>query len=270
MNPNITELIHQEGNITHQPPIRKNLSFEECNPRAIEVSLPDGAELFSRKKLCQMIGYGEHAIPEHFNDIINEIVKQLPDKCAIRGGYRIVSLSPKNGRSDGLLINESFFTMERTITAQLRKARAAAIFVCTIGEIMEKWSAKLFSYGDAVAGYFVDTIASVVAESAADHLHLHIEKEMRSHALQVTNRYSPGYCGWSVAEQQQLFSLLPPGFCNITLTDSSLMMPQKSVSGIIGIGVDVEKEPYSCEKCKKTSCTYRLYLSAQTIKRNTR
>jgi hypothetical protein len=39
-----------------------------------------------------------------------------------------------------------------------------------------------------------------------------------------------------VAEQHKLFSLLPPGICGITLSDSALMHPIKSVSGITGIG----------------------------------
>ncbi|MCK7538940.1 MAG: hypothetical protein MZV63_52410 [Marinilabiliales bacterium] len=47
----------------------------------------------------------------------------------------------------------------------------------------------------------------------------------------ITNRFSPGYCGWDVAEQHKLFSFFKDNFCGITLTESALMNPVKSVSG---------------------------------------
>ncbi len=72
--------------------------------------------------------------------------------------------------------------------------------------------------------------------------------------LHVTNRYSPGYCGWSVAEQGMLFSFLPKNFCDIRLTESSLMIPLKSVSGIIGIGKELRRKGYKCDFCDIANC----------------
>ena len=70
-----------------------------------------------------------------------------------------------------------------------------------------------------------------------------------------TNRFSPGYCGWHVSEQQRLFSLFPTANpCGIRLTDSSLMIPIKSVSGIIGIGKNVRHLDYSCGLCNYSKC----------------
>jgi len=68
--------------------------------------------------------------------------------------------------------------------------------------------------------------------------------------------FSPGYCNWSMAEQQKLFSLLPPGFCGIQLSPSSLMHPIKSVSGIIGIGTSCKQKGYQCEWCNDKDCIY--------------
>jgi cobalamin-dependent methionine synthase I len=73
----------------------------------------------------------------------------------------------------------------------------------------------------------------------------------------ISNRYSPGYCGWNVAEQQILFALLPPNPCNISLTQSSLMQPIKSISGIIGFGPDVKSKGHTCQFCEMQNCIYR-------------
>lgn len=73
-----------------------------------------------------------------------------------------------------------------------------------------------------------------------------------------TNRFSPGYCGWHVSEQHKLFSLFPaPEPCGVRLTPSALMMPIKSVSGIIGLGSHVRRMDYTCGLCDYLQCYKR-------------
>jgi hypothetical protein len=84
-----------------------------------------------------------------------------------------------------------------------------------------------------------------------------LEKSAAESGLKITNRYSPGYCGWSVGEQHNLFSLIPYNYCGIRLTESALMDPVKSVSGIIGIGANVKSNPYTCKMCDMKDCIYR-------------
>ena len=75
--------------------------------------------------------------------------------------------------------------------------------------------------------------------------------------LRISNSYSPGYCGWNVAEQHRLFALLPERPCGIELGRSALMKPEKSVSGIIALGREVEKRPYGCAICNRRNCYKR-------------
>ena len=56
------------------------------------------------------------------------------------------------------------------------------------------------------------------------------------------------------AEQRKLFTLLPPAPCGITLTDSCLMLPIKSISGVMAVGSCVEKRPYGCAICGRKDC----------------
>lgn len=122
---------------------------------------------------------------------------------------------------------------------------------------MESWSKSLLNGGDIMLSYIVDIAASVTAESVTNLLHDRIKNEMLELGLNITNRYSPGYCNWSVAEQHLLFSFFPERFCGVTLTESALMIPIKSVSGIIGVGAGVKWKDYICDKCGVKDCTYR-------------
>ena len=74
-------------------------------------------------------------------------------------------------------------------------------------------------------------------------------KKQEHLALNSTNRYSPGYCGWHVSEQHKFFAFLPQNYCGIELSDSALMKPVKSVSAIIGIGKDCSKRKTTIVLC---------------------
>jgi hypothetical protein len=103
--------------------------------------------------------------------------------------------------------------------------------------------------------FIVNTLGSLIAEKCADEMERILQASIDKLGWKHTNRFSPGYCGWSLTEQHELFSLFPtPTPCGISLTDSSLMVPIKSVSGIIGVGKSVSKQEYSCGRCDFDKC----------------
>ncbi len=155
-----------------------------------------------------------------------------------------------------LLVNNITFSLGKIVTQSLRKSTSVAFFICTCGESLPQLSKQLMSEGHTLEGYIVDLVGSEIAESLAERIHLEIGRDMKKTGLKTTNRYSPGYCNWPVSDQQALFSMME-NFCGVSLTPSSLMMPIKSVSGIVGIGTDVKNRGYSCSKCDAAFCIYR-------------
>ena len=218
----------------------------------------------SKTEVVSSLGYANGILPAHFEKMIDTILDQLSKYCTVQAGYRILDVQKSGNRNDGLMIGGSFFAMKKIVTSHLRKSEKAVLFVCTIGSGMEIWAKKLFNEGDIALSYLVDTVASITVEQAADVLHDYIGKHMLALGLKITNRYSPGYCDWLVAEQHLLFSFLPDHFCVITLTESALMIPIKSISGIIGVGTAVKRVDYMCNTCGMKDCTYRAYRRAKT------
>lgn len=204
------------------------------------------------------LGYSNVDLPDkQIIEIIDSVLSQFAQYCEIQAGYRILDVYKSAERNDGLLIGGSFFNMQKIVVSQLRKSETAALFACSIGPGMENWAKELQSAGEALLSFIVNTIASLVVENAVDFMHEYIGGQMKKRGLKITNRYSPGYCNWPVSDQQLLFSLLPAEFCGISLTASSLMIPFKSISGIIGIGSSVKMKEYLCDKCGMKDCTYR-------------
>ena len=155
-----------------------------------------------------------------------------------------------------LTVGTTRLDVAKIIARQLRGSAAFAFFVCTAGEEYELYQQRLKADGDMLRVFIADALGSVIAERCADQMENALQQSVGKLGWQRTNRFSPGYCGWHVSQQQRLFPLFPTT-CGVRLTDSSLMVPIKSVSGIIGVGPDVRRLDYSCGLCDFKQCYKR-------------
>lgn len=219
----------------------------------------------NRETVVSGLGYPTNSIPEHFGMMLDRVIANLGQHCDIRAAFRIVEVQ-RAANEPGLVVGGRMFRMDKIVTGQLKKAELAVVFVCTIGSSLEVWSKKLLAEGNFAEGYMVNAVASEAVECATERLHYYIEQHMSEAGLRITNRFSPGYCGWSVSEQRQLFSLLPENLCGITLTESALMLPVKSVSGVIGAGSKVKWVDYPCGICGRVECIYGASHSSRAVR----
>ena len=149
------------------------------------------------------------------------------------------------------------FDMGRIILHQLKGSEAYALFIATAGIEYESYLQRLKNEGDMVRVYIADALGSVIAEKTADMLETYLQESIDKLSWHHTNRFSPGYCGWHVSQQQLLFPLFQGHTCGVRLTESSLMLPIKSVSGIIGLGKEVRRLDYTCGLCNFEKCYKR-------------
>lgn len=149
------------------------------------------------------------------------------------------------------------FAIGKIIERQLKGAEAYAFFICTAGVEYEAFQERLKKEGDMVRVFIADALGSVIAEKAADQMEQSLQENIDKLGWHHTNRFSPGYCGWHVSQQQLLFPLFKGETCGVKLTESSLMLPIKSVSGIIGLGPNVRHLDYTCGLCDFKQCYKR-------------
>ncbi len=206
--------------------------------------------------LTDLLGFENEIIPEPFPEIIEKALNQAHRLCNVRGGYKIFNSIEIDTFKESITINDQTFLPSKIIITQLKKSTSAALYICTAGAEISMHSNEISSQGDPLLGYVFDVIGSVTVEKAMDKIQKSLELEFLKSNLNISDRYSPGYCEWSVAEQQKLFALLPDKFCGVSLSDSSLMNPIKSVSGIIGIGAELQQKGYQCNWCNDLNCIY--------------
>jgi len=208
-----------------------------------------------RETLEQALGYRGRSVPEAVSLLLDDLLASVPPllqpSCAF-----CVPPGRLTTTASSIVCSAVEFHTEPIITKRLRKSTAVALFVATIGPRLERWSKELTS-SDMLRAFVLDAIASVMVEAVAEWVESAVASEAATRGWRVTNRYSPGYCGWTVADQPKLFSFFPKRVCGISLTSSCLMVPIKSVSGIIGLGPDVKREEYECSLCDLADCFRR-------------
>lgn len=185
-------------------------------------------------------------------ELFESIVEEIARVCRPQYGYAIYA-NEGIGKTSICLGGRGLET-GAIIARYLNEAEQYAVFVATAGVAFEAMQRRLHAGGDIVRQFFADMIGSQIAEAAGRVLAGELAAEQAARGFRISNSYSPGYCGWHVSDQQTLFSLLPDAPCGIALSESSLMTPIKSISGVIAIGSRVEKKPYGCAICGKKEC----------------
>jgi len=204
-----------------------------------------------------LLGYKDGDDRELVTGLIEETLKESEAISKIKAQYTIFEDVRFDDNAKSVEINNIKFRIKKIVFGQIKKSDSVAIFLCTAGEEIGICSRKAMKDRDFLKGYIYDIIGSEIVEAAADLMQSDLEKAIINSGKKITNRYSPGYCGWDVAEQHKLFQLLPQNYCGIKLTPSALMDPVKSISGIIGIGENVKNNPYTCRMCNQEDCVYR-------------
>lgn len=137
------------------------------------------------------------------------------------------------------------------LTEKLAGLQTAFPFIATCGARMEEWAG---SYSDMLDRYRADVIATIALGSAVESLKKHIRELHDTGSLSMMN---PGSLGaWPLEEQRKIFALLGDSAARIgvALTDSLLMKPLKSLSGILFAS---DEEFVNCGRCPRADCPAR-------------
>lgn len=205
----------------------------------------------------KLIGYDPGTAPEPIPEMISSALESSGQYADIKGTYLTTEDFSIHKYNFELNANRQNFHIGKLITHYINKAEQFVFFILTAGKGIEQHARKLITDSDPMLGYIYDVIGSLTVEITAEKTLRNIEDNVKENGLMTSNPYSPGYCGWPVTDQKNLFNLFNGNTCGISLSDTYLMDPIKSVSGIIGIGKNIKKQPYSCAICDLKNCIYR-------------
>ncbi len=191
---------------------------------------------------------------------IRDILDELNFNIGISGGFILKDIDELRLKDGLLCIENTELNLGRQVCGYIKEATQVALFLCTAGEDFTRMTNALNEQGDIMEAFILDAIGSLTVEKAMDKIQESLKFSVESQELKISNRYSPGYCNWPLTDQKPLFDLIGQKPIGIELSDSCLMTPRKSVSGLIGIGSQLKHHKYGCEICNNANCIYRKII----------
>lgn len=167
-----------------------------------------------------------------------------------KAGYREAFIDAKSEQT--VTIDGITFT-SRMLRRNLEHAERVFAFLATCGRELDQVAP---GGDDLLTAFWWDLIKGELLSVAIHHL---AEDLDRKHLLPQTSTMHPGsgdVAVWPIEQQKQLFALLGdvPGQIGVELTDTYLMIPNKTVSGI---RFPTETSFRSCQVCQRPACPNR-------------
>jgi len=179
---------------------------------------------------------------------VERLTASAADAMPARAAYQVSYV--ENKATDAVVIGGVRFA-SRVLRRNLDDVSRVFPFVITLGTVMDATIDKTQSILDK---YILDEIANAALRQARRAFEHYLR---RQYAVGNVSCMTPGSLeDWPIEQQQALFSLLggePEAIC-VRLTESFLMIPRKSISGIY---FPSETTFLSCQLCPREGCDHR-------------
>lgn len=147
----------------------------------------------------------------------------------------------------------------RALSKNLAGCGKAIIFAATIGFEPDRQRERAQVSSPAMALAF-DAAGTAAVEAYCDLLFARWKEDYAAEGRYIRPRFSPGYGDLPLEFQRPLLGLLDSQRkAGITLTETLMMVPGKSVSAIVGIGEKgCTSKGLQCDQCGQKDCQFRL------------
>jgi hypothetical protein len=140
----------------------------------------------------------------------------------------------------------------------LSLSKKCAIIGATLGLEVDR-QINIYSKTHLTRSIILDACATAAIESYCDNVQENIRQEAIERGYFITNRFSPGYGDFPIELQGEISRVLKLyETIGVSVTESFLMTPRKSVTAIIGLqNTPCITQNYNCNCCYKKECLFR-------------
>ena len=212
-----------------------NAGTESAELEPVVLELPD-VEI-PKGEVLRRLGYPTASVElgEPVRSIFLEALGEAKPLMHPKAAFRTLRIESNDG-ARVRFPHEGFFIESRQVAGLLNASAYAVCFAATVGMELEEAVSDRMRSGDMLMATMLDAIGSETADAAADELHWKIlTRRADAAGCSVTARFSPGYGDWPLTVQKDLIRVCGGALIGITVTPSSLMIPRKSVSAVLGL-----------------------------------
>lgn len=217
-----------------------------------------------REEVLRYQGYSKKKVKKPNQDVLRiteEEINRGYNLFKSQGIYSLIEIIGLTSKGKINLENELVFRFPKSTIDQLNGANYLLIGVVTIGDFLEKKVSELFSQGEYPRALALDAVGTVAVEDFSRRVRKLARQEAKEQNFKTSRHFSPGYGGWEVSQQEIIFKNIPANNIGVELTKGCMMLPQKSLSWVIGAGKEMiifTEKDNSCANCQFKRCNYRF------------
>lgn len=209
---------------------------------------------WNEREILRYLGHRGQEVPEEIRRLMGECEKELERSAAPKSIWREYPLVIRENVLDmGVLRTKS-----RSLERNLKDCERVLLFAATLGSgvdvLLQRYSRLQMS-----KAVVMQAAAAAMLENYCDQQNESLKQEYARQGWYLRPRFSPGYGDFPLENQKPLAAALELNKrIGITLTDSLLMAPSKSVTAVIGVSkISRDCSIQGCEACGKKDCLYR-------------
>ncbi|MBQ9111975.1 MAG: Vitamin B12 dependent methionine synthase activation subunit [Clostridia bacterium] len=187
--------------------------------------------------------------------LIDSCLKEILNKLTYKVCYAELPLSLRENEIDLGFAS----VVSAKLARNLEGCDTAVLFAATVGLELDRLIARYGVTAPSKALIF-QAIGAERIETVCNTFNREITEKYASEGRYTRPRFSPGYGDLPLDFQKDIFRALDCGRkIGLTLNESLLMSPSKSVTAIIGVGKDKAKKcgESGCEECENSDCSFR-------------
>ena len=211
--------------------------------------------LIDEKEILRYLEYGRKEADVQVMQSIQFAIEKLQQAAQPRWLYQIFPLQLE---SEDQINFSCFKAYSKNLGKNLKGCERVILFAATLGiqvDLLIERYVKL----QISQGVIMQAAAAAMIEQFCDECQEELRQKMESEGWYLRPRFSPGYGDFSLNHQTEIISVLQcPKKIGLTLTDSLLMAPAKSVTAVIGLSrIKQPCHRHGCEVCEKKDCVFR-------------
>lgn len=203
----------------------------------------------NKNKIYAYLGYKKekHILTDDISNMVSSCEEEILEIARPKVIFSpILSLSQNSG---GLFVDR-FLLQGKNIKAHLKDCDRAVFLVATLGAAVDK-AIRTEEIKDMTRAVILDCTASVFIDEVANLAENKMRKNLFKSGDYLTKRYSPGYGDFPIEFGREILMCLDaPRKIGLSITESGIMTPRKSISAILGISkTKVTGKLATCESC---------------------
>ncbi len=208
----------------------------------------------NKKEIYRYLGYKGETPDTETLKAIDEVLDEMINSLNLSACFAVSNINIKDETIDF----ESFSVNSKNLSKNLKDCSKCVIFCATTGSEIDRIIFK-YSRISPYRAVIAQAVGTELIEVWCDLLCQRIGEKVKSENLYLRPRFSPGYGDFNLEHQKDIFNILSPSkHIGVSLTESLIMTPSKSVSGVIGLGnKNIKCTLSGCETCEnRETCDY--------------